>query len=270
MKTTNQFFAAIVVMLLLFNTTTIFAQEEAQEETSKRPEYITVTKSYWNSKNDSTMDAWKAIEKEYMEKVTKKNEYIMGSGYYTHLMTESSNEVIYVQSYPNWEAIDKAGKRNTELEEEAWPDEEARKAFLKKMNSAYSSFHSDEIYATLPGAKLMEGEMTKDMVMYLRQSKLAFPEDGTKEEFVSLRKKILENVIHKNEYIKAYYPSMHAWGSDKRDFNEAILMDSLGDLENMFDRNVELMKEALTEEEAKTLRKYFKGHGDYIYSAIKL
>lgn len=266
MKTTNQFFTAIVVMLLLFSTTIIFAQEEAP----KRPEYITVTKSYWNSENTSTMDEWKAIEKEYLEKVTKKNEYIVGAGYYTHLMTENSNEVLYVQSYPNWEAIDKAGKRNSELEKEAWPDEEARKAFLKKMNSAYSIFHSDEIYATLPGAKLMEGEKTKDMVMYLRQSKLAFPKDGTREEFVSLRKKILENVIYKNEYIKAYYPSIHAWGADRRDFNEAILMDSLGDLEKMFNRNTELMKEALTEEEGKALGKYFKGHGDYVYTAIKL
>lgn len=266
MKTINPFFTAIVMMLLLFSTTIISAQEDPQ----KGPEYITVTKSYWNSENTSTMDEWRAIEKEYMEKVTKKNEYIMGSGYYTHLMTESSNEVIYVQSYPNWEAIDKAGKRNSELEKEAWPDEEARKAFLKKMNSAYSTFHSDEIYATLPGAKLMAEEPTKDMVLYLRQNKLAFPEDGTRDEFVSLRKKILENVIYKNEYIKAYYPSIHAWGSDKRDFNEAVLMDSLGDLEKMFDRNTALMKEAITEEEGKTLGKYFKSHGDYVYTAIKL
>ena len=204
------------------------------------------------------MDEWRAIEKEYLEKVTKKNEYIMGSGYYTHLMTASSNEVIYVQSYPNWGAIDKAGKRNSELEKEAWPDEEARKSFLKKMNAAYSDFHSDEIYATLPGAKLMEGEKTKDMVLYLRQSKLAFPEDGTREEFMLLRKKILENVIYKNEFIKAYYPSMHAWGADKRDFNEAILMDSLGDLEKMFDRNSELMKEALTDEEGDILKSILK------------
>jgi len=38
----------------------------------------------------------------------------------------------------------------------------------------------------------------------------------------------------------------------------------------MFDRNTELMKEALTEEEGKALGKYFKSHGDYVYTAVKL
>ena len=267
MKTTNQFFTAFLAIVLMFSTPTIFAQEE---EAPARPEYMTVTTMYWNSENDSTMDEWKAVEKEYMEKVTSKNEYVMGGWYYTHLLTENSNEVLYVQSYPNWEALDKAGARNSELEKEAWPDDEAREAFLKKMNSAFSMYHSDEIYATFPGAKVLPAAPEGDMILYLRQNKLAYPEDGTQEEFMSLHKKILENVINKNEYIKGYYPSMHAWGSDKRDFNEGILFDSLDDLGKMFDRNTELMKEALTEEEGKALGKYFKGHGDYVYTAVKL
>lgn len=266
MKTTKQLFSAIVLALLVFSTSTILAQDDAP----KVPEYVTVTTMYWNSENNSTMDEWKAVEKEYMDKVTSKNEYVMGGWYYTHLLTENSNEVLYVQSYPNWEALDKAAIRTSELEKEAWPDEEARKTFLKKMNSAFSSYHSDEIYATLPGAKVLPAAPEGDMVMYMRQNKLAFPEDGTNEEFNSLRKKILENVINKNDYIKGYYPSMHAWGSDKRDFNEAILLNSLDDLGKMFDRNAELMKEALTEEEGKALGKYFKGHGDYVYTAVKL
>lgn len=266
MKTINRFFTAILVLLLLFNTTTILAQDSEE----KGPEYITVTTMYWNKNYDATPDEWKAQEKAYRDKVTKKNEHIMGSGYYTHLLTENSNEVIYVQSYPNWEAVDKAAARNAELEEEAWPDEEARKAFLKKLNSAYSIYHSDEIYATLPGAKLMDAEPTKDMVLYLRQNKWAFPKDGSMEEWKELRKKVLDHVIYKNEYIKAYYPSMHAWGADRRDFNEAVIIDSLDDLGKMFDRNQELLKEALTEEEGKTLGKYFKGHGDYVYTAVKL
>ena len=265
MKTINRFFTAIMVLFLLFSTTTILAQEE-----QKGPEYITVTTMYWNKNYEATPEEWKAIEKEYMDKVTSKNEHVMGAGYYTHLLTENSNEVVYVQTYPNWESVDKAAARNSELEKEAWPDEEARKAFLKKLNSAYSIFHSDEIYATLPGAKLMEEEPTKDMILYLRQNKLAFPEDGTRKEFNELYKKVLENAIYKNEYIKAYYPSMHVWGSDRRDFNEAVILESLSDLENMFDRNKELMKEALTEEEGKALKTYFKGHGDYVYTAVKL
>lgn len=266
MKTTNQFLLAMVLALLLVMPMTTSAQDDEQ----KRPEYITVTKSYWNKNYEGSPEEWTATEKEYMEKVTKKNEYIMGARYFMHLFTENSNEVLYVQSYPNWEAIGKAAARNEELEKEAWPDEEARKAFLKKLNSAYSIFHSDEIYATLPGAKHMEGEMTDDTVMYLRQNTMAFPEDGSMEEWSTLNKKVFENVILKNEYVKAYYPSMHAWGSDRRHFNQAMYADSMCDLEKLFESYQELIKEALTEDERKAYNKYFKSHGDYLYAPLKL
>ncbi|MFD1161005.1 MULTISPECIES: hypothetical protein [Hwangdonia] len=266
MKTTNQFLTAIVLALLLISPTTILAQDDAP----KGPEYISVTKMYWNKNYEGTPEEWRANEKEYMDKVTKKNEYVIGAGYYTHLFTENSNEVLYVQSYPNWEALDKASARNSELEKEAWPDEEARKAFLKKLNGAYSIFHSDEIYATMDGAKHMEKAPEKDMVLYLRQSKMTYTQDGTFKEFQALRKKLLDGVIYKNEFIKAYYPSIHAWGADRRDMNEAIILESLGDLHKLFDRNVELMKEVFTEEESKAFGKYFKSHGDYLYTIIKL
>lgn len=266
MKTSNQFFVALAGLLLLLSPCAVFAQDESPQ----RPEYISVTQMYWNKNYDASPDEWKAVEKEYMEKVTKKNEYIMSAGYYTHLFTANSNELMYVQAYSNWEAIDKARDRNEELEKEAWPDEDARKAFLKKMNSAYSTFHSDEIYATLEGAKYMTKGSEKDMVLYLRQSTMAFPEDGTRKEFMELHKKLRDNVIYKNEYIKAYYPSIHSWGADKRDLNEAIMIDDMADLHKMFDRSQELIKDAFTEEESKAFGKYFKRHGDYLYTAIKL
>ena len=263
MKTTNQFFLAIVMLLLMIPVCN-FAQEDA------RPAYVTVTKSYWNKNYEGTPEEWKAAEKEYMEKVTKKNEHISWAGYFMHLMTEHSNEVIYAQTYPSWDAIDKAGARNSELEKEAWPDDEEREAFLKKLGSAYSHFHSDEIYATMSGAKQLEGGITDDMILYVRQNKMAFPEDGSMEEWQTLFDKVLENAIYKNEFIKAYFPERHAWGSDRRDFNEVIYLDSMCDLEKMFDKYQELMKEALTEDERKAFGKYFKSHGDYLYSPVKL
>jgi hypothetical protein len=263
MKTTNRFFTAMAAMLLLFSTYS-FSQED------KRPMFISVTTMYWNSDSDMTMDEWKAGEKEYMEKVTKKNEYIMWSGYFTHLMTPNSNEVMYGQSYPSWEAMGKAAARNAELEKEAWPDEATRKAFLDKLGSAYATYHSDEIYATLPWAKQVSEELPDGAILYIRKNKRAFPEDGSWKEFSDLNKKLLETVINKNDYIKGYFPSQHAWGSDRRDFNEAIYLNSLGDLDKMFDKNSELMKAAFTEEEAKALGKYTKRHGDYVYSVVKL
>lgn len=262
MKTTNQFFTAILVLFFLLSPVVILAQDEAKEG----PTYLSATTMYWAKDYEGTMDEWKAAEKEYMEKVTRKNEHILHAAYHTHLFTENSNEIVYVQGYATWEDIEKAAERNAELEKEAWPDEDAREAFLEKLGSAYSTYHSDEIMVTMNGAKHMTEKPTKDMVVYLRKNKWAFPKDGTMEEYKSIYKKIHVDVINKNEYIKAYYPNRHNWGSDRRDFIEAIFIDSIHDLGKMLDRNAELMKEALSEEEGKTLNKYFKGHADYLYT----
>jgi hypothetical protein len=263
MKTTNRFFTTMAAMLLLISTYS-FSQED------KAPMYLTSTTMYWNPDSDMTMDEWKAGEKEYMDKVTKKNEYIIWSGYATHLMTPNSNEVMYAQLYQSWDAIEKASERNAELEKEAWPDAAKREAFLKKMNSAYSNFHSDEIYTTLPWVKDDNGDLPDGAILYIRKNKGAFPKDGSWKEFNDLNKKFLENVVKKNEYILGYYPSQHAWGSDRRDYIEAMYLNSLGDLDKMFEKNQELMKEAFTQDELKAMGKYFDSHGDYVYSVVKL
>jgi len=263
MKTTKRFFTTFLALFLLL-TFNSFSQEDS------RPMYITVTTMYWNGDSDMTMDEWKAGEKEYMEKVTKKNEHIMSAGYYTHLITENSNEVLYVQTYKTWDAIEKAAARSTELEKDAWPDEATRKAFLDKMGSAYSDYHSDEIYATLPGAKVhSSGDLSDGAILYIRKNTRAFPKDGSNEEISGFNKKMLENVVNKNEYIKGYYPSMHAWGADRRDFIQAFFLNSLSDLDKMFTKSQELMKASFSEEEGKAYGRYFKRHGDYVYAVVK-
>ena len=263
MKTTNRFITAMAAMFLLMSTYS-FSQD------AKPPMYLSVTTMYWNSDSDMSMDDWKAGEKEYMDKVTSKNEHVLWAGYCTHLLTPNSNEVLYAQTYPSWEAIDKAAARSAELEKEAWPDQAAREAFLKNMNSAYADFHSDEIYATLPGVKEMTGELPDDAIIYIRENKRAYPNDGTAKEFNGFMNRTLENVIKKNDYIKGYYPSQHNWGADRRDFMQAFYLNSLGDLDKMFDKNIELMQATFTKEESKAMGKYFRSHGDYIYSVVKL
>lgn len=126
----------------------------------------------------------------------------------------------------------------------------------------------------MPGAKFMTKTPDKDMVLYVRKSHFSFPQDGTQEEFNKLRKEGLENVINKNEYIKAYYPSVHAWGADKTEFIEAFIVESLADIDKMFDKNTELNKAKWSDENVrksrgKKMSKYFTGvHGDYIYTAV--
>ncbi|NND52353.1 MAG: hypothetical protein HKN54_08095 [Flavobacteriaceae bacterium] len=268
MKTTNQLFSVIVIMLLLLNTS-IYAQDET------RPQYITVQTMHWNMDNDDfDMDEWIATEKEFLEKVTKKNELIMGSSYYMHLYSDDNTELIHVQAFASWEDIDKAGDRTGELIREAWPDSLARRAYFEKRNNYYSVDHSDEIYATMSGAKPLDPSTTEDMVCYVRRSHFAYPDDGSGKEFREMRQKILDNVIHKNEYIKAYYPNSHAWGADRTEFVEAFYVESMEDLAKMNARNNELFNEFMPNEEDRKAfgqknGKYYTGtHSDAIYTYI--
>ncbi len=55
--------------------------------------------------------------------------------------------------FETWADIDNFEKECTKLEKEAWPDEAARSAFLKKMASYMDTHHSDEIYTVAPGMR---------------------------------------------------------------------------------------------------------------------
>ena len=268
MKTTNRFFVMITLMLLLCNTS-ISAQDQAQE-----PRYYAVTTLYFNMDND-TDASWIDVEKEYLDKVTKKNEHILGAGYYTHLYTDNSAEIKYVQAFANWEAMDKADERDAELIKEAWPDETARTAFFKTKNSFYTRKHSDEIYSVVRGTKPLTGELTDNAIVYLRTSHFAFPENGVPGELGKARAEFLENVINKNEYIKGYYPHRHFYGHDSTEFMEAFFLDSVDDLDDMQRRNGELFREHYATDESRKAMgeiqmKYYTGiHGDQVLSVVK-
>jgi hypothetical protein len=271
MKTTIKLFMAIALTLLLF-TSTLFAQDDAPT----RPAYVVATTFHWNMDNeDFDMEEWIALEKEYLDKVTKKNELVVGAGVYLHRFTPDNTELIFVRTYASWDDIDKSGDRDGELAKEAWPDDEARSAFFDKRFAYYAPQHADEIYATMSGAKLFSEAPGEDMILYLQKNHFAFPEDGTNDEFTELFTEYVENVFHKNEHIKAYFPSAHAWGSDRTEFVEAFFVNSMGDVGKMFDRNGELEKEhwpdeAKRKEFFEKADKYLTGrHGDYFYSVVE-
>lgn len=271
MKTTNQLLSAIVFMLLLTAPLTAFSQAEE----AKMPEFVAITTMHWNmDKEDFKMDEWKSVEKEYLEKVTKKNEFIMGASTYLHEFTPDNTELVYVQTFASWDDMGKFSERNSELAKEAWPDKEARNAFFDKRFSYYSNEHSDEIYTPLPGAKHMEQAPTKDLLCYVRKTHFAFPEEGSQKEFMEMRNEFIEKVINKNEYIKGCYPHVHAWGSDRTEHMEAFFIESWADLDKMYDRTDELIKEAWPDDEqrkkdGKAWGKYFTGvHGDYMYKLV--
>ncbi|RMA66412.1 hypothetical protein [Ulvibacter antarcticus] len=270
MKTKHTPIGVLIIFLLLVNTAIVNAQEKPVI-----PAYVAVTTMHWNMEmEDFDMDKWKATEKEYLDKVTMKNEHVLSSSFYLHYFTADNSEVIYVRTYPSWDAIDKAVTRNEELEKLAWPNESARDAYFKKQGAYYSNEHSDEIYAPIPGAKLLPQGSKEDYITYVRKSHFAFPEDGSREDFMALRTEGNEKIIQKNEFIRAYYPNVHAWGSDRTEFMEAFYVDTLADLDKMLDRQGTLAEEAWPNETARTARnkkvsKYFTGiHGDFIYRRI--
>lgn len=271
MKKTNQLLLAITLVVLLLMPAVNFSQEETYEPQG----FIAVTTMHWNmDKDDFKMEEWKAIEKEYLEKVVKKNEYIQGASIYLHEFTADNTELVYVQNFASWDDMGKFDKRSQELAKAAWPDEKVRKAFLEKRYSYYSNEHSDEIYMPLPDAKLMTEAPTADMLCYVRKTHFAFPDDGTEKEFMAMRKVFIEKIIAKNEFIKAYYPYVHAWGSDRTEHMEAFFIESWADLDKMYDKIDQLLEAGWPEEELRKTEgekwsKYFTGkHSDYMYKWV--
>lgn len=266
MKKMKTMLTALLIMLLLSNST--FAQEA-------KPYYVTATKMHWNMKLDNfSMDEWKALEKEYLDKVVKKNPFIKGQMFLMHYFTEDNTELILVSRYDSWNDIEKASEKTEELVKAVWSNEKERKAFFSKKEKYYAKEHSDEIYSTLPFQKVPKANFDKDMVYYVRVSHFTFPEDGTVKEFDELSKQYFDAVINKNDYVKAYYPNEHAWGADKTEFTEAMVVESLSDLEKALKKNGELFN-ANWNDEAKQkafndkMNKYTTGvHGDYIYRSV--
>jgi hypothetical protein len=268
MKTLKNY--TILFLIVICFPGNLLAQEE-----QKRPEFIVVTTMHWNmDQEDYDYDEWKAMEKEYLDKVVMKNELIAGASYFMHKFTEDNSELLYVQAFNTWNDIHEAAERSGELAEEAWPDEAARNAFFEKRNEYYSGKHSDEIYATMDGAKVLAEMPTKDMILYLQVRHFAYPKDGTYKEWEELNNEYLEKVVHKNEYIKGYYPSEHYYGADRTEYLEAFYVDSLADLDKMLDNLGKLSKEAWPDEAArkemgKKMGKYYTGiHSDFIYTYV--
>lgn len=258
--------ATLFVMLLLSNSSS------AQEDKSY---LITVTKLHWNMNlKNFNFDEWKATEKEYLDKVVKKNPLIVSQDILLHNFTADNTEILLVTTYENWDAIEKAGDKDDELIKAAWPDEKARAAYFDKKAQYYAGNHSDEIYHSLPGAKLYKGVNDKDMLFYIRVSHLSFQKDGTNKEFLELSKQYFDAVTNKNDFIKAYYPNRHAWGADNTQFTEVFVVESLADLDSALKKDGELFKANWKDEKARKefddkFDKYFTGvHNDYIYKSV--
>ena len=237
------------------------------------PKFLVVTRAHYNPGSGGSFDAWKAVEKEYFDKVTFKNDLMVGTNVLVHFYTNDNSEILFVTAYNSWGDIEKANEKAGELEKAAWPDSVQRAAFFKKQRSFYTSMHSDEIRTILPNTKQAAADTTP-LIYYVRTTHLSFPEDGKQPEIMAMMKEYNDAVIQKNSLLKGYYPSRHAWGSDSREFIEAFVYASLADMDKAND-NAEALEKAHWPDEKKRkdffdkLGKYFeRWHGDAIYRNV--
>ena len=237
------------------------------------PQLLVVTRVHINPAAEFTFDEWKAVEKEYFEKVTLKNDLILRTNVLLHFYTADNSEVLFVSAYRSWEDIEKAGAKDEELARAAWPDSLKRKAFFDKQSSFYTTKHSDEIRTIAPNTKIFPPD-TAVHIYHVSTTHRAFPADAKPGEFQQLMTEYNQNVIQKNSLIKGYYPSRHFWGADSREFIEAFVYSSLADMDKAAADDEALVKahwpdEIKRKEFFKKLDRYFENwHGDEIYRNV--
>ncbi len=262
MRTFKKHWDGLLVISLLCSTS-FYGQEQPKEEF--KPVFMTATTVHKST--DPTVDFtdWLKTEKEYFDKVTSKNDLIIGSGFYPHYFTPDNTELILVSVYKTWEDIDKANEVTTKLIEEGWPDEALRKAFFEKQGSYYAPEHSDEIYQTLQYTIPVKTDSKEPLIYYVKKNTMGEGGGGFKEYF--------ENVTQKNKFVKGYYSHRHLYGANSRDGIEVFVFDKLADLESSFEENARLEKEHWADQEKSKeffmgYNKIFTKHGDYIYHNV--
>ncbi|WP_372769716.1 hypothetical protein [Lutibacter sp.] len=252
------------MLVFLFMFTTKATAQDAQTE-EFQPVFLTVTTLHRSSDPNVDFTDWRKTEEEYYNKVTAKNNLIIGSGYYMHYFTPDDSEILSVSVFNSWEDIEKANEITNKLVMEAWPDEAKRTAFFEKQNSYYATKHSDEIYASMNFSKQVKSDSKEPLIYYIKKNKAGTGGAGYREYF--------DNVTMKNTFVKGFYTMRHRYGSNSQDLIEVSVYNNLADIEKSFEENGKLedahwTDKAKGEEFFKKYAKLFAGHGDAIYRNV--
>ena len=231
---------------MFFLHSPLIAQVDAEQENSM---YVTVTTL--SGVDGFDFEAWKEVEEEYFEKVTSKIDLILSHEVLMSYFAPQFGEIKVINVINSWEDIMTINDLRVELIEEAWPDEEERKAFFEKQNSFYKSKHSDEIFLTSDYKKdlIKEPGQNRPFTFMMKNNILSdIEEENSYENY----KMYIENVIYKNSKILAYYPFSHFWGDDSREFVEILIFDSFSDVEmSQYESNALISKIIPKEEDRK-------------------
>lgn len=267
MKTIQKLLLGMFVGVLLLPINAI-SQNEVKEYDKEefKPVYLSITTMEKCKDADMDFSEWMALEKEFYEKVTLKNDLIIGSGVYYSSITPEKSRVKIVTIYKNWEDIEKATLETDKLVEKGWPKEEARRAFFKKQSSFFVCQQRDEIYMATPYADEVNLDSNKPLVFYLKGSKKG---DGTTEF-----NEYYNKVNSKRAYVKGYFTHVNKWGTESNDAKEVFVYNSFKDVEDAFNENHKLISEHWPPSKDKAneiLKGYaesFKGDGNLVYTNI--
>jgi len=103
---------------------------------------------------DGDAEEFAELTKEFHTKVTNNNPHLKGYYMHQHAWGANAREISIVYVVETMCDIEAMLDAQGELSEKAWPEEEDRKAFFKKLNRYYTPQHSDVMYTNEP--KLMK------------------------------------------------------------------------------------------------------------------
>jgi hypothetical protein len=249
-------FPTFFLFSVLFSNYTFSQDSENEFE----PVFIFITTLHGAENVDR--DDWLSVEEEYFEKVTNKNELILHHEILVNYYTPQLSELKIVYVVKTWDGLKKVREIREELINKAWPNEDDRKAFFEKQNSFYSNFHSDEIYISTNYAKELSDEFINkndEPLIYFVNTNILTDHDHDVEKSYGNYIDYIQKIIHKNPYIKAYYPYRHFIGADSREFVEVFVVNSLTDLDKAIHTNKEMLKKLIPDD--KKREEYLKAYG---------
>lgn len=258
--------SVILLFVFIFVQFKVYSQQELVDI---KPKFVTVTNLNVSSGFD--FEKWKAVEIEYLEKVTNKIDLIVRHEVLVSYFSNGFKEIKVINVFNSWEDIHYVNEIRDEMIKKAWPNENERALFFEKQNSFYTNYHSDEIYLTSNWVKnISESDKNsnkKPLIYYVDTNILA---DNDNEESYDLYTKYVKEIINNNPFIKAYLTHRHYWGMDSREFVEIYVVESLTDLEKAIEKNKELLEiyqpdKVKREKFLNTFGSAVTGHKEAIY-----
>lgn len=111
--------------------------------------FLAQTTIHFTMPEGTTREEVQKAFQEYFDKVISKSTLIKHFAIYIHAWGSQGGSYVRSMEFASWEDLGKFEDELEALEKAAWPDEAARKAFLKKLESYSDMHHSDEIYSVM-------------------------------------------------------------------------------------------------------------------------